>query len=68
MHLQKDFRARTIFFKIIWYWTLRSAIICALEKNYADDTCMHNGKKFKTSKEETILGVIMGKELTFIAI
>ena len=26
---------------------------------------MHNGKKFKNSKEETILGVIIGKELTF---
>ena len=36
-----------------------------MEKNYADDTCMHNGKKFKSSKEETILGVIIDKELTF---
>ena len=31
----------------------------------ADDTFLHNGKKFKNSKEETILGVIIDNKVTF---
>ena len=31
----------------------------------ADDTFLHNGKKFKNSKEETILGVIIDKKISF---
>ena len=31
----------------------------------ADDTFLHNGKKFKNSKKETILGVIIDNKLTF---
>ena len=42
----------------------RCHYIC-IGKNCADDTCMHNDKKFKNSKEETILEVIIDKELTF---
>ena len=44
---------------------MRSAIICASDKNCADDTFLHNGKKFKNSKEETILGVIIDKKISF---
>ena len=36
-----------------------------IRKNCADDTFLHNGKKFKNSKEQTILGVIIDKKLTF---
>ena len=36
-----------------------------LRKNYTDDTLIHNGKKFKNSKEETILGVTIDNKLTF---
>ena len=34
-------------------------------KNCADDTFIHNVKKFKNSKEETILGVTIDNKLTF---
>ena len=44
---------------------MRSAIICASDKNCADDTFLNNGKKFKNSKEETILGVIIDNKVTF---
>ena len=52
--LKTDFSAITIvFFKIIWYWSLTSAFI-------------HNGKKFKNSRTETILGLTIDNKL-FIA-
>ena len=41
--------------------------MCAVQKT-ADDTFLHNGKKFKNSKEETILGVIIDNKVTLIAI
>ena len=34
-------------------------------KNCADETFIRNGKKFKSSKEETFLGVIIDNKLTF---
>ena len=34
-------------------------------KNCADDTFIYNSKKFRNSKEETILGVIIDNKLTF---
>ena len=34
-------------------------------KNCADDTFLHNGKKFRNSKEEIILGVIIDNKLSF---
>ena len=34
-------------------------------KNCADDKFMHNGKKYKNSKEEAILRVIINNKLTF---
>ena len=34
-------------------------------RNCADDAFLHNGKKFKNSKEETILGVIIDNKLSF---
>ena len=34
-------------------------------KNCADETFIRNGKKFKNSKEETFLGVIIDNKLTF---
>ena len=36
-----------------------------IRKNCADDTFLHNDKKFKNSKEKTILGVIIDNKLTF---
>ena len=36
-----------------------------IRKNFADDMFLHNDKKFKYSKEETILGVITDKKLSF---
>ena len=52
--LKTDFSAITIvFFKIIQYWSLRSAFI-------------HNRKKFKNSRTETILGLTIDNKL-FIA-
>ena len=36
-----------------------------IRKSCADDTFIHNDKKFKNSKEETILGVIIDNKLTF---
>ena len=33
-------------------------------KNCEDDTFIHNGKKFKNSRKETILGVIIYNKLT----
>ena len=34
-------------------------------KNCADGTFLHNGKKFRNSKEEIILGVIIDNKLSF---
>ena len=36
-----------------------------IEKNCVEGTFLHNGKKFKSCKDETILGVIIDKKLTF---
>ena len=36
-----------------------------IRKNCTNDTFLHNDKKFKYSKEETILGVITDKKLSF---
>ena len=36
-----------------------------IRKNCADDIFLHNGKKFKNSKEKTNLGVIIDNKLTF---
>ena len=36
-----------------------------IRKNCADDTFLHNDKKFKNSKEKTILGVIIDNKVTF---
>ena len=48
--------------KILWYWTLRGATSCASEKPVQ---MIHNGKKFKSSEEEAIFGVIIDNKLTF---
>ena len=64
MNLQADFRAITncIFENYMILNSRKCHFISASEKT--DDKFRHNGKKFSNSKEETILGVIIGNKLS----
>ena len=64
--LQTDFRTITNFYfeNYIILNSEKCHYMC-IGKHCVDDTFIHNGKKFKNSKEETILGVIINNKLTF---
>ena len=67
MNLKTDFRAIKNCFFFLNYVILNSEkchYMC-IGKNCADDTFLHNGKKFRNSKEEIILGVIIDNKLSF---
>ena len=59
--------------RAVTYWFFENYMMLNSEKyhcmcigkNCADDTFIHNVKKFKNSKEETILGVTIDNKLTF---
>ena len=66
MNLQTDFRAITNrFFENYLILNSKKCHYMCIGKNRADDTFLHNVKKFKNSKEETIVGVIIDKKLSF---
>ena len=64
--LQTDFRPITnCFFENYMILNSDKSHYMWIGKNCADDTFIHNGQKFKNSKEETTLGVIIDNKLTF---
>ena len=66
MNLQTDFREITNwFFENFMILTSEKCHYMCIGKNCADDTFLYNGKKFKNSKEETIVGVINDNKLFF---
>ena len=66
MDLQTDFRAITNwFFENYMILNSEKYHYMCIGKNCADDTFLHNNKKFKNSKEERILGVIIDNKQTF---
>ena len=64
--LQTDFRAITNWlFENYMILNPEKCHYMCIRKSCADDTFIHNGKMFRNSKEETILGVIIDNKLTF---
>ena len=66
MDLQTDFRAITDwFFENYKMLNPQNCCYMCIGKNFVDDTFIHNGKTFKSSKVETILGVTFDNKLNF---
>ena len=64
LNLQTDVRALTnLFFENYMILNSEKCHYMYIGKNCVDDTFLQNGKKFKNSKEETILGVIIDNKL-----
>ena len=66
LNLQTDVRALTNwFFENYMMLNSEKCHYMYIGKNCVDDTFLQNGKMFKNSKEETILGVIIDNKLPF---